>query len=100
MTEVVPSSRSKNDVLNIRKPESLHCQRIQSGAGVLRVERKLQIIIIRYVGVVWRDAVVGIVGACCPYPRGGKDSGDSLVKGVQKYSEGRAGPPTGAGGII
>ena len=36
MTEVVPSSRSKNDVLNIRKPESLHCQRIQSGAGVLR----------------------------------------------------------------
>ena len=38
-------------------------------------------IIIRYVGVVWRNAVVGIVGACCPYPCGGKDSGGSLVKG-------------------
>ena len=37
-------------------------------------------IIIRYVGVVWRNAVVGIVGACCPYPCGGKESADALVK--------------------
>ena len=52
MTEVVPSSRSKNDVLNIRKPGSLRCQRIQSGAGVLRLKRKILRIITWY--TIWR----------------------------------------------
>ena len=84
ITQVVPSSRSKNGVLKIRKPESLRCQRTQSGAGVLEFKRKKLRIITRYAGVVLRDAVVG---ACCPYPCPGKDSADSGQGRVRKHSK-------------
>ena len=63
----------------------------------------LEVIRIRYVGVVSHDEVIGVVGACCPCPCRGKDSADSVVKGeyqVHEYSEEWIGAPTGAGGLI
>ena len=81
ITQVVPSSRSKNGVLKIRKPESLRCQRTQSGAGVLEFKRKKLRIITRYAGVVLRDAVVR---ACCPYPE--RPRGLSGEGRVRKHS--------------
>ena len=42
---------------------------------------RLDVELLRYVGVVSRDVVVGVVRACCPCPCRGEDSTDSVIKG-------------------